>query len=62
MEGYNKEGFGCWFVEKEGCRAFVFSPLTIGLVRESQGTRGFLEEKCIKVTVSIYIITTYMLP
>ena len=34
----------------------------MGMVRESQGTRGFLEEKGIKVTVSIYIITVYMLP
>ena len=26
MEGYNKGGFGCWFGEKEGCCAFVFTP------------------------------------
>ena len=26
MEGYNKGGFGCWFVEKEESHAFVFLP------------------------------------
>ena len=64
-KGTTKGAFAVGFLRRRGA-ALLFSlhgwRLTMGMVRESQGTRGFLEGKVVQVTVSLCMTKPYMLP